>query len=112
MHKELYESMPFRNIDEWKMFIRNFPESEYKKFEWQAYSFAGLILVPAQKLESAIDLRLKEAIEKVREQGLDPQEFMDYVWSIVYEKVGHDFEVSPIVIDKRVDSDKLKNKYQ
>lgn len=112
MHKKLYESIPFKNIDEWKAFIRNFHESEYKKFEWQAYAFAGLILVPGRQLERAIDLRLNEAMEIVKQQGMNPQDVIDFVWSIVYENVGHDFEVSPIVIDKRVEFDKLKDKYK
>lgn len=51
LHKELYFQHKFRTVEEWKRFIANFPEKEYSWFEWQAYEFAGLILVPGLHLE-------------------------------------------------------------
>lgn len=112
MHKELYESEPFKTTDEWKDFIRRFPKPEYDKFEWQAYAFAGLILAPSSKLETIIDLRLNEVLEAVKKHDINLQNSSEYIWDTVYEMVGHDFEVSPMVINKRVDFDKIKQKYK
>ena len=112
MHTAVYESEPFKNIDEWKDFIRNFPQSEYDKFEWQAYAFAGLILVPGAPLEKVIEQRLKEVVDKVKQQGLNPKNFSEYIWDTVCEIVGENFEVSSAVISKRVDFDNLKKRFK
>jgi Zn-dependent peptidase ImmA (M78 family) len=112
MHSAVYESELFKNIDEWKDFIKYFPQSEYDKFEWQAYAFAGLVLVPNSPLERIIEHHLKEVINIVKEQGLNPKNFSEYIWDTVYERVGKDFEVSPIVINKRVDLDNIKKNHK
>ena len=112
MHSAVYELELFKNIDEWKDFIKCFPQSEYDKFEWQAYAFAGLVLVPGSPLETVVGRHLQEVISVVKQQGLNPKNFSEYIWDTVYERVAKDFEVSPIVISKRVDFDNLKKKFK
>ena len=49
-HKEYYSRAGFVSAKDWKNFIINIPESEYRNFEWQANEFAGRLLVPHAEL--------------------------------------------------------------
>ena len=55
LHKELYIKFGITSPEEWKDFILNVPENEYRSFEWQANEFAGRLLVPYPGLERQIE---------------------------------------------------------
>lgn len=111
MHRALYEMEPFKNIDQWKEFIKNFPLSEYKKFEWQAYAFAGLVLAPRSRLETVIEERMSEVLEAVKSSKIDLRNAAEYIWDQVCELASKDLEVSAEVINKRIGFDKIKENY-
>ena len=51
LHAEFYAQLQFSDIADWKNDICNeIGEKEYGKLEFQAYTFAGLILVPPAPL--------------------------------------------------------------
>jgi hypothetical protein len=35
LHKDIYEKVPFTNPEEWKYFVLNMADKEYRNFEWQ-----------------------------------------------------------------------------
>ncbi len=67
LHTELFKQQRFRRVDDWKDFVRTFPELDLSRLEWQAHSFAGLVLVPADALERVI----REVIRQVKAQGVN-----------------------------------------
>ena len=50
LHRDMYTRLDAMSPGEWKDFILNVPDNEYRSFEWQANEFAGRLLVPQMKL--------------------------------------------------------------
>ena len=46
LHDTLFKNVKFNTIEEWQELLKNFNAEEYRWCEYQARSFAGLILVP------------------------------------------------------------------
>jgi len=56
LHQYVFSALTFNRIADWKQVIANaFTEKEYGYLEWQASSFAGLILVPVAALATRYD---------------------------------------------------------
>lgn len=78
----------------------NFPETEYKSFEWQANEFAGSLLVQRTRLFHEIEV----AREHLNTKGIS------YLWDSNREQVlvsmsptlGRVFGVSDEVIERRI----------
>jgi hypothetical protein len=100
LHKELYTKFGISSPEDWKDFILNVPENEYRNFEWQANEFAGRLLVPYPELET----EMEKVGEILKESNLiaflkmDP----DAVLSRVSPMLCKPFGVSTEVIEKRV----------
>lgn len=95
LHKDLYEQHVFETIEEWKKFIEHFPEKDYSWFEWQAYEFAGLILVPPYHLNK----RLKYHLKQIESLGIKNE---DVITDRAVELLAEDFVVSREVIQRRL----------
>ncbi len=95
LHKDIYEKYEFKKTEEWKRIIRDFPEKEYSWFEWQAYEFAGLILVPAGHL----DKRYKYHVKQIKALGIQDE---GVTLDRVIEFLSNDFVVSRDVIQRRL----------
>jgi len=95
LHKDIYEKHKFNTIEDWKKFIENFEEREYRWFEWQANEFAGLILVPNHHLEKRYKYHIKqiESLKLVNE---------DVILDTTIELLAEDFIVSKEVIQRRL----------
>jgi hypothetical protein len=100
LHKDLYTRFGIESPEDWKDFILNVPENEYRNFEWQANEFAGRLLVPHPELEGAME----NAGDILRENDLvaflkkDP----DAVLSRISPMLCKPFGVSTEVIERRV----------
>ena len=73
LHKELYIKFGISSPEDWKDFILNVPENEYRSFEWQANEFAGRLLVPYPELET----EMEKVGEILKENNLIPFLKMD-----------------------------------
>jgi len=100
LHKDLYEQHAFETTEEWKRFIEHFPEKEYSWFEWQAYEFAGLILVPPHHLNK----RLKYCKKQIESIGIKSEAV---VADRAIELLAKDFVVSREVIQRRLSRDEI-----
>ena len=100
LHKSLYDEHKFRTIDEWKEFIARFPDKEYSWFEWQAYEFAGHILVPGHHLEK----RFRYHKKRLRSLGFCDETVIVYTLAGLLAK---DFVVSREVIQRRLGREKM-----
>jgi Zn-dependent peptidase ImmA (M78 family) len=97
LHTDLCATAKFRSVQEWKDFQDSIPEEDRSWFEWQAYSFAGLILVPADPLARFI----RQAIAKARAITFNIDLSVDAHRTYLAEWVGRRFEVSGEVILRR-----------
>lgn len=107
LHRHLYSAHKFKSIDGWKEFINSLTEEEHSWLEYQGYAFAGLILVPGEKLvKSAADWT-----KKIKDKGISMEKNWDFAWELITEHVAKAFLVSPDVIEKRMEKDGIKKKY-
>lgn len=101
LHRNLFDEYPINSIEEWKSFITEVPEEQYKFIEYQANEFAGRLLIPRKALMKEIeeclglieDPRLIELLQK------DPTA----VLSRISPKIGKTFGVSDEVIQRRAE---------
>jgi hypothetical protein len=106
LHKDIYTDLDITSPEDWRHFILNVPENEYRNFEWQANEFAGRLLVPSDKLAAAIGeayVTLKADKSLIAYLNKDP----DAVLSRVSPQLCRIFGVSESVIEKRVEREKL-----
>lgn len=105
LHRDIYSTLPFNSVEDWKNFMINVPETEYAGFEWQANQFAGRFLVPYDILE----IKVKEAIEMIKQQNLVEylRQEPDAVLSRVAPFLGKAFGVSEQAIKIRVQNEEL-----
>jgi IrrE N-terminal-like domain len=105
LHKGIYSKLSLKSLEEWKTFMTNVSETEYKAFEWQADEFAGRFLVPYDSLVA----KVHEAIEIIKQQNL--VEYLgqepDAVLSSVAPFLRKAFVVSEQVIKIRVQNEEL-----
>ncbi|MEX2093241.1 MAG: ImmA/IrrE family metallo-endopeptidase [Pirellulales bacterium] len=106
LHADIFRQQSFHTIAEWKEFVDSIPDKEHSWLEYQAYAFAGLVLVPATALESAA----RECVDKVKSEGIDLSENWDFAWSRIAAFLAKQFEVSSQVIDKRLQKDGLPDR--
>lgn len=100
LHKELYIKFGISSPEDWKDFILNVPENEYRSFEWQANEFAGRLLVPYPELE----VEMEKVAQILKANNLIPFLEMDSdaVLSRISPMLCKTFGVSTEVIEKRV----------
>lgn len=103
LHKAVYDQIPRGSADEWVYFMQSIPDKEYSFIEYQAYEFAGRLLVPVGDL--------KEEFEKVlvqTEQGGVPRNRLsDAHLAYFCNPLSKTFAVSTDVIEKRLIREKL-----
>ncbi len=108
LHRDLYESRRFDSIHTWKVFINSISDEVHGWYEWQAYAFAGLVLVPGDALRQAVATRVDEVVTQAKLKGIPIQRVRDTAWDIVLDIVAKDFAVSVDVIQRRVEKDNLR----
>lgn len=108
LHQDLLKSADFNSPDEWLEFQESIPENDRKWYEWQAKSFAGLILVPPEALGEKID----DAKQLAHAKGMNPID-LDHPPTREYlaEWVGRRFDVSGDVILRRGQYDGFWDEY-
>lgn len=100
LHKGYYSRINFVSVTDWKSFIINIPENEYRNFEWQANEFAGRLLVPHAELVAEVEkvfgiIRVNNLVGFLENDS-------DAVLSRVSPTLCKAFGVSTDVIEKRV----------
>ena len=104
LHRDFFHRHTFTGIGEWKEFAQSISPRDYGTIEWQAYQFAGLILVPPKALRP----KYNEAIELARGTGIVKGKHIappgqQYIASWLAKQ----FVVSSEVIERRIQRDKL-----
>lgn len=102
LHPQCFDSK-VNSIDEWRDYINNISDSQYKMMEYQANCFAGLVLVSGEKLKE----KIPEAIESIHQMKSYSEFPKDFVWELIRGEVASYFDVSSPVIHIRMEKDKL-----
>lgn len=103
LHRRIYQAYRFQRVEDWKRFQREMDEEDRRWLEWQAYAFAGLILVPAEPLRT----EYQKAVRVAGRVGLSLLKAGEVARSYVADWLARRFEVSAQVIEKRLDKDGL-----
>lgn len=103
LHQDVYSMVSFSTAEEWKRIIHEMSEKDREWLEWQAYAFAGLILVPRNPLKD----RLFQATKVATKAGFSLKDNDEVAKNYVSTWLGKQFGVSSQVIQKRLDKDGL-----
>jgi Zn-dependent peptidase ImmA (M78 family) len=105
LHADVLKRFSFRTIAEWKDHVRNLDETDRGWLEWQAYAWAGLVLVPPAPLQE----RFQRALARISKAGFRDAFVSDAARHIVAGDLARQFQVSTQVVEKRQEYDKLWN---
>jgi IrrE N-terminal-like domain len=104
LHRDIYGGLKHASAREWFDYISAIPEVEYGWVEWQAYEFAGRLLVPPEPLREAFQAAIQSAQAAGYSDWLAADEAaLDYIATRIAPKFG----VSVEVIAKRLRVEKL-----
>lgn len=103
LHQPVYRELEIVDLDSWKTAQRELDDVEYGWLEWQAYAFAGLVLVPPNDLR----LRFEECVGRVRDTGVDPNDLTEPAMRMICGYLAREFDVSTQVVEKRINKDGL-----
>jgi hypothetical protein len=104
LHRDIYGGLQHTTAKEWFDYISAIPEVEYGWVEWQAYEFAGRLLVPPGPLREAFQVAIKSAEAAGYSDWLAADEAaLDYIATRIAPKFG----VSVEAIAKRLRVEKL-----
>ncbi len=104
LHRPLYESSVIASVRDWERVQASISADDYAWFEFQANSFAGLVLVPGPELRT----QFESAMHAARDAGLSEATLSNEAGkSYVASWLAGQFEVSDQVIEKRLEKDGL-----
>lgn len=101
LHAKLFREHSFRTVDEWKRFVKTFPDLDLSRLEWQAHCFAGLVLVPKEAFLETV----RECVRRVKTPKLKHER--DFAKDLVIEMVAERFDVSKEVVERRLGYDQV-----
>ena len=97
LHKEVLKECKAKSSEKVLEFIRSIPEGIHSLMEFQAYDFAGLVLVPTGHLERSIPEALSLVPKNLKKDR--------YVLEYISQYIGDKFQVSGQVIKKRIEKE-------
>jgi len=104
LHRPLYEESRVTSVRDWRAVQEAISEDDYAWFEFQANSFAGLVLVPPAELRH----RFQRALKAARRAGLtDATLWSEAGKAHISRWLATQFEVSDQVIERRLEKDGL-----
>jgi len=104
LHRDIYAGLQHTSAIEWFDYISAIPEVEYGWVEWQAYEFAGRLLVPPESLREAFQTAVQTAEAAGYTNWLAADEAaLDYIATRIAPKFG----VSAEVTSKRLRVERL-----
>jgi Zn-dependent peptidase ImmA (M78 family) len=108
LHRQFYRDIHFDSIEEWIKVYDEMDDDFHSRIEFQAYTFAGFILIPDPHLGGLFTEQLaglSKHIEIAKQQGIDRNCYMEYVIDKVAIKLAPLFNVSHSCMVKRINGD-------
>lgn len=105
LHKAAISKLRPESYEDWVKIIESVPKTICGRAEYQAYEFAGRLLVPPDKLKEAIN-KLKPLIEVAKKElpYIEPEVLIDFLTP----SLARIFDVSADVIKRRIKIEKIK----
>jgi hypothetical protein len=100
LHKDVMQKLRFATMAEWKNRYQSINPEQLGIIEWQAYAFAGLVLVPPKQLKEAYSAIKGLVQTKLKMEG-------EAALFLTEEALGEKFGVSRDVVHRRLEADKL-----
>lgn len=110
LHHEYLQECNIDDLENWKQFINNIDPREHSKMEYQAYTFAGMILVPTQILHSKVNENIGQIntlVEQAKQNGMKKSDYLDYAIDNLASILAPQFDVSIAVLIRRIKCDQL-----
>jgi len=82
-------------------------DEEHRWFESHAYAFAGLVLVPGDDLQRY----LTKTMEWIQRRGIFSETHREFAWDWIEDALAEQFSVSREVIHRRMDKDRLRERF-
>lgn len=103
LHDEFYQRVTISSVSDWKVAQQKIA-LDYRWFEFQANSFAGLVLVPTARVRAEFDRSVAEAIAR----GLSAADIQEHpVRARFVQGLADRFEVSAATMERRLEKDSL-----
>lgn len=105
IHRKLIESIVPSSKADWKDFIARVDDETYSWLEYQAYAFAGLVLVPRKYLYKHFPEQIKDLeqkIELVKSKDLPKDSYQEYVIETIASNLTKTYDVSLSALKKRI----------
>lgn len=103
LHKTVLGNIPRETPAKWIAFMQDMPDREYGFLEFQAYEFAGRLLVPLATLKAEFE----KAIADVEQKGIKRDKLTDAHLPYLCIPLSKHFAVSQDVIERRLSREKL-----
>lgn len=103
LHRRIFLANRFGRVEDWKRFQRDLDEADRGWLEYQAYAFAGLILVPTEPLLA----EYQKALRVAGRVGLSLQSVGEVARPYIANWLARRFDVSSQVVEKRLNKDDL-----
>jgi Zn-dependent peptidase ImmA (M78 family) len=98
LHAEQVQAIASETTSEWKATVQSIPALDYSRMEFQAYEFAGCLLVPRQPLLALYE----EAGRLAEEHGIDLAELQDTSIDYIAGWIARNLDVSTAVVERRL----------
>lgn len=105
IHRALIENIRPSSVSEWEDFIDQVDPVTYGWLEYQAYAFAGLVMVPRKFLFDQYSKQIKtieDKIEIVKSKGLPKDSYQEYVIETISSNLAGNYDVSISVLNWRI----------
>lgn len=115
LHKCYFDKLSFSSVTEWPSVIEQIDTWDRDKMEYQAYMFAGMVLVPTGilRVEFNKQLRLiKSHIEQAKLNGIRREDYLPTMLDAIANGLSPKFEVSRSVLSKRIVFECLQEEIQ
>jgi Zn-dependent peptidase ImmA (M78 family) len=113
LHKYIYEKVSIQRLDDWKRFIIEVDEKEYRKLEIQANNFAGLLLVPQDILARYFISQIRslgKSFDKAEREKFKRDDYLDLVVDLISHNLASVFLVDHQVVRIRLEKSNLPSK--
>ena len=115
LHREYYNKLSFSRISDWANIVEQIDENDRSKMEYQAYMFAGMILVPKEILRVEFNKQLpliQSHIEQAQLNGISREDYLPIMTDAIANKLSPKFEASRSVLNKRIVFERLQEEIQ
>jgi hypothetical protein len=115
LHKHYFSELVFDSYSEWLKVMDQIDSWDYKKMEYQANMFAGMVLVPKEILRVEFNKQLQliqSHLEQAKLNGISREDFLPFMTDAIANVLSRKFEVSGECLRIRIVFERLQEEIQ